>query len=309
MDKIFDEFIYSIDMVRLATEMKADKFQEIMDKLVYNPYVEYREHKTYKSYRHNFVVKGSIDNDEDFIEMSEDEYGNMYQKSKNKNYSFWVGAEHNAKNNFKNHIDVVIEYNPNKCKDSYLLSYILNEIFLYNSLTVVKRIDFAIDILENIKNIKPIRDPRSSFRIFDNCGDDITYYMRKRGSNGALKIYNKARENKEINDKTRYEITLHIDNDLRYISSYQIDRSLFPSFLYINMNHQTEILNVTGTDRVLIYACIDNPSYLKELSRKKREKIEGYIETLVRKIDFSTCTQIQDTFEEYFNNLSKVKNI
>ena len=50
--------------------------------------------------------------------MDFDKYGEMYQKEKVDNYTFWVGAKHNAKNLTPGLVDVVIEYNPNKTKDS-----------------------------------------------------------------------------------------------------------------------------------------------------------------------------------------------
>ena len=149
-----------------------------------------------------------------------------------------MGAEHNARPFDKSLVDVVIQYNPNKCKDSEILKYLLENIFLNNSLTKVKDIDFAIDLPFNIKNIRLVRDLRSSFRLIDNGGDDLTYYMRKRGSNGHIKLYNKARENKEKHDKTRYEITLKIDIDLRFIESYIPDIGLFPSIILMGTDKQ-----------------------------------------------------------------------
>ena len=226
---MLDNFNYSVDMVRLYTEIRPSKFQEIMDKFIYNPYVKYREMKQITAYRHNFYFSGMLPSENSFVEISFDDNGNIYQKDKDNTYSFWLGAEHNARPFSKSVIDIVIQYNPNKCKNSELLKYVLEEIFLNNLNTRVKEIDFAIDMPFNISNIRLMRDFRSSYRLIHNGGDDMTHYMRKRGSNGHLKLYNKARENKEKEDKTRYEITLKIDVDLRFIDSYKVDYGLFPS--------------------------------------------------------------------------------
>ncbi len=47
---MFDSFNYSVDMVRLYTEIRPSQFQEIMDKFIYNPYVKYREMKQITAY-------------------------------------------------------------------------------------------------------------------------------------------------------------------------------------------------------------------------------------------------------------------
>ena len=235
---MFEEFDYSVDMVRLYAEVKPEVFQDIMDKFIYNPYVKYREMKQITAYRHNFYISGSLPTDKELVSVGYDIYDNEYQKDKEQEYSFWLGAEHNARPFSKIVIDVVVQYNPNKCKDSELLKYILDNLFLNNITTRVKDIDFAIDIPYNIKDIRLKRDFKAGYRLIDNGGDDMTHYMRKRGSNGHIKLYNKARENKEKGNKTRYEITLKIDIDLRFIESYLVDYGLFPSIYIMSIDKQ-----------------------------------------------------------------------
>lgn len=308
---MLDSFNYSVDMVRLYTEIRPSQFQEIMDKFIYNPYVKYREMKQITAYRHNFHFSSTLKTDNELVEVGFDEYGNMYQKQKDESYSFWLGAEHNARPFSKTVIDVVVQYNPNKCKDSELLEYVLENIFLNNPLTRVKNIDFAIDIPYNITDIMLERNLMTSYRLIDNGGDDMTHYMRKRGSNGHLKLYNKARENKEPGNKTRYEITLKIDVDLRFIENYKVDYGLFPGLTIFAKEKQLEISDKlpTCSDKVLTLACIDKPEYLKMLSFRKRKKIEGYIETLVKKVDFTNCRKVENTIYNYFNTLKSKMSI
>lgn len=308
---MLDDFKYSVDMVRLYTEIRPSQFQEIMDKFIYNPYVNYREMKQVTAYRHNFYFSSTLKTQKELVEINFDEYGNMYQKDKDESYSFWLGAEHNARPFSKTVIDVVVQYNPNKCKDSELLNYVLDNIFLNNPLTRVKNIDFAIDIPYNILDIRLERDLRSSYRLIDNGSDDLTHYMRKRGSNGHLKLYNKARENKEKGNKTRYEITLKVDVDLRYMGFFQVDYGLFPGLTIYAKEKQLEISDKmpTCSDKVLTLACLDNPQYLSMLSYRKRKKIEGYIETLVEKVDFTNCKHIENTIYNYFNTLKEKMSI
>ena len=306
---IFETFNYSVDKVRLYTEVKSNVFQETMDKFNNYPNVKYREMRTINSYFHNFYIEGYLEK-EGLTLMDFDKYGEMYQKEKVDNYTFWVGAKHNAKNLTPGLVDVVIEYNPNKTKDSELLKYVLDSLFSYNQFTVVKQIDFAIDIMQNIKTIKLLRDFKSSYKYFDNTGDDITHYMRKRNSNGHLKIYNKKNESNLDYECTRYEITLKIDMDLRFIESYIPDIGLFPDIILMGTDKQMNFIELNGTEKVLLDACIDNPNYIKELPRKNRKKIEGYMETLVQKIEFENCkNKIKFVIDEYFKSINKIKKI
>lgn len=308
---MFNDFNFSVDMVRLSTEIRPSDFQNVMDKFIYNPYVKYREMKQITAYRHNFYFSGMLNNKNDFVEVAFDDKGNIYQKEKDDSYSFWLGAEHNARPFSKSTIDIVVQYNPNKCKDSELLSYVLTEIFLNSPLTKVKEIDFAIDIPTNIKNIRLMRDFKSSYRSIDNGSDDLTYYMRKRGSNGHLKLYNKSRESKLNYDLTRYEITLKVDTDLRFIDCYSVNYELFPDLLILGDDMQLGIDSIIldGTERVLTWACIDKPEYLKELPYRRRKKIEGYIKTLSNQISFLKCNEIECTIYNYFNTLKGQMNI
>lgn len=307
---MLDTFTYSVDMVRLKTDVKKYNFKAIMDKLNYNPYVKYLEKSQIHGYRHNFYISGTLQSDKDFVNIDFDEYGNMYQKDKEESYSFWIGAGHNARPTERDVIDVVIQYNPNKCKDSELLTYILDNIFLNNANTNIRSIDLAIDIPKNILDVKLLRPLNCSLRTFDNSNDDITYYLRKRGSNGHLKLYNKTRENKLDYDLTRYEITLKLDIDLRFVEMYQVDYGLFPDLLIMNDKQMDlEGSSIDGTEKVLTWACIDNINYLKMLPYRRRKKIEGYMETLVEKISFDNCKKIDNTIYDYFNTLKSKMDI
>lgn len=314
-ENIFNTFDYSVDMVRLSTEIKKHIFQEVMNKFTNDissmSFCTYREMKQINAYRHNFTIKGSHAFKGEFEKMGQDSYGNLFSIEKEQVYSFWVGAEHNARPQNSGLIDVVVEYNPNKCKDSEFLKYILNSIFLDNPYTKVKKIDFAIDIYHNIKNVILTRNTHCQYKLIDNCGDNITHYMRERGSHGHLKIYNKGREEKSNINKTRYEITLKIDIDLRYISFYEVDYGVFPSIRIRDLEQQIEFPSsvdsekISSVDVVLTDACIDVPARLLELPYRKRKKIEVLMNNLYRKVDFAHCEKIQSTINDYFNALCR----
>lgn len=300
-----DNFTYSVDMVRLQTEVKRTIFNEVMKKFTDSSLcsmVDYLELKSIKAYRHNFNIKGMLEPEQEFILYDIDSCDNPFQRSKSPTYSFWIGAEHNAKSPNKNNIDVVIEYNPNKCKDSQLLKYVLDNLFIKNKLTKIKKIDFAIDIPENIQNIKLIRDFRSSYKYFDNGGDDITHYMRKRNSHGHLKIYNKKRESNLDYELTRYEVTIIMDIDLRMIDIYKVDYGIFPDLMLLE-EQQLKLEKINGTDKVLLLSVMEHPEYLKLITRDKRKKIEGLMETFYKKITFNGVNKIEETIINYFKSI------
>ena len=297
-------------MVRLQCEIKRYDFNNIFKVLVNDSNVNYREMSSITSYRHNFYIKDSFDSID--IDPKYFFHWNLLENiriDKLDKCSFWVGAFHNARFDKSDYVDLVIEYNPNKCSRSYYLDYILRNCFLDNDSTVVKKVDFAIDFPFDIKDVHLVRDYNSSYRVFDNGGSDRTYYMRKRGSNGSFKLYNKRLESNLDYDKTRYEITLHINNSLKYIDSYSIDLSLFPNVRFTNSNQLCfgPFQKITGTDKVLLLACMEHPEYLKELSRDKRKKIESLLNSLDTVISFKDCKIIDNCFQDYFKMLNTSK--
>lgn len=298
---------YSIDMVRLQSEIKRSDFQEIFELFIADPNVTYREMNSISSYRHNFYIKDLIQNDDSIYKtFLHHNYLETFRIDKLDQCSFWVGVDHNSRFEKSKYVDIVLEYNPNKCSRSLVLDYILRRCFSSNPTSVVKKIDFAIDLPMDILDVHLVRDYRANYRVFDNGGSDKTYYMRKRGSDGALKIYNKRIESKLDVDKTRYEVTLHINNALRYMSTYSVNKCLFPD-LRLTTNVQVGFdsqIKVTGTDKVLLLACMEHPEYLKDLSRKKREKIEEILHSLDTVVSFKEVNIIDETVRSYFETIN-----
>lgn len=239
-------------MLRLKVEIPVKVLEEfILKPFEVEPGVRYKFMTSISSYRHNFFI-------EDL---------NLFGDK----CSFWIGSTHNARKH-SDFVDVVLEYNPSKCEGSVILSYVLDHIFKDNKFVEVKSLDVAIDIPCNILDISYSRKGNMSRRVFDNGGDDRTYYFRKGKSNGALKIYNKRRESSLDYELTRYEITLTPNVLISDIDSYNVPSDLFIPVSCVG-GFQMPI-DVKGIDKVLMLACMDNPEYLSELDRRKRKKIE-----------------------------------
>ena len=243
---------YSIDMVRLKVEVPV----KVLDSLILKPFesepnIKYSMKTSITAYRHNFFIEGY------------DLFGCKC--------SYWIGASHNSRKH-SDHTDIVLEYNPNKCNGEPVLQYVLDHIYKDNKYVEVKSLDVAIDIPCNILELNIGQSGNMNRRIFDNGSDDKTYYFRKGKSNGAIKIYNKKRESKLGYELTRYEITLNPNIYISCMDSYDVPDNLFIPVTNIS-NFQIPI-DLSGSDKVILLACMEHMEYIKYLDRRKRKKIE-----------------------------------
>lgn len=246
------ELKYSIDMIRLKSEIPV----KVLDNIVIKPFetepnIKYKMKTVITGYRHNFYIEGY------------DLFGSKC--------SYWVGATHNSKKQ-SDHTDIVLEFNPNKCTGEPILEYLLDHIYRNNKYVEVKSLDVAIDIPCNILDLNISQSGNMGRRIIDNGSDDRTYYFRRGRSNGHIRIYNKKRESKLNYELTRYEITLNPNMYICDMNSYSVPQNLFIPIRNI-YNFQVPI-DLSGTDKILLLACMDHPEYLRDLDRRKRKKIE-----------------------------------
>ena len=268
-------------MIRLKTEIH----KTVLEKVILNPFsvepgVSYKMMTSITAYRHNFYIEDNSD------------FGIC---------SFWIGSSHNSRKS-SDHVDLVLEYNPNKCNGSLLLNYVIDNIFRGDRHVEVKSLDIAIDIPVNILDINYSVKGNMNRRIFDNGSDDRTYYFRKAKSNGAIKIYNKKRESNLDYDLTRYEITLNPNVCIDSMSVYSVPEELFIPVRDIN-NFQLPV-DIKGTDKILLLACMEHPEYLKDLDSRKRKKIEQLLAENCS-IDFNYKT-INKIIQEFINTIYSI---
>ena len=110
----------------------------------------------------------------------------------------------------------------------------------------------------------------------------------------VVKVYNKALEQKLDIDLTRIEITIDWDK-----STYGEVEKILPR-LYILDNFQFSV-NITGTDKVILVAVMNDMALLNELGRTKREKIKSYL----REIEYNLTLE----YEKYNNILQQIRKI
>lgn len=261
-------------MVVLSTVSKKSEVELYFNRYRDNPDSTYWQGHGVKAYKHNFTIN----------------IGDS---------SVYVGIHHNMKKAVQGSVDMVIKYNPNKVYGVELAS-IICQFFIGNPFTKVKSFDLAIDIPINILQVFPQPVGKMSKRIIDNGGDNKTYYFKERGSNGAIKIYNKKREAGLDYDLTRYEITLNPNVTLDGMSFYRLDEDLLiPMFITGDVQLG---FDVTGTDKVLLLACLEHYEYLDELPRKKKAKIKEFIENLLCQVEINV-EPLNKTVNSYFNNM------
>jgi hypothetical protein len=223
-----------------------------------NSDVEYWETCRIKDYRHNWLFSS---NDEVFKGVSS---------------SFWVGFKHNREINNKYKYWLVIEYNPNKNDISQgYLNKVLSA-FFYDMFDVeIVSADLACDMPVNINNVFCDKGGKKVKKLFDYGSDNKTIYLGE--GSGRIKIYNKARElGLENQDLTRYEISVHFDNNKIpfNMGQYEVfsEETLGLVPIYCLESYQFD-MSLNETDRAILYAVL-NGYPLESLSRRKKENIE-----------------------------------
>lgn len=253
--KVLNKNVYSVDMLRMKIRVPGQDIQFYFNQFQRDPNVEYWECQKYKEYRYNWTFK---ENCIDGVN------------------SFWVGYWHNADKDNLSH-SLVIEYNPNKCCDMHYLWEILKTFFSYTHSVYVCSVDVACDMPVNIKDVFHYNEGRRRYMKLTTGGDDITHYYGVRGTDGSIKIYNKARE-LGIQDNcqlTRYEVTRRFDN--LTLNSFSVCSRVefgWDCLVKINIIDSYQYnMDLNGTERALLFAVM-NGFPINELPRINKEKVK-----------------------------------
>lgn len=246
-DRIFENNIYSLDMLRINFYISVDDVQRYLNSIKYDIRFKYREMFGVSAYRHNFTVE--CDN----------------------GHTFWIGFCVNSEKNTNRFRTCTIEFNPCKVGCELLL---INTYLKLRSLSkvspMVKRFDLAIDIPVDRDRCHLIKDKRT-YQEYRNSNTDLTQYLGHRSSGGFVKLYNKAKE-LGLGDYglTRFELTI----DWEY-KDYNF-ANLFMPVVYVFDDWQLDV-DIKDTDKVLLLACLSNMEYIDMLGRDKKKKIRDII--------------------------------
>jgi len=185
--------------------------------------------------------------------------------------TFWLGIGVNAGG--KMHFDNwKLEFNPNKDAKSDVLPFVLEMLQKYSSDWELGDWDIAIDYPVLRENCFLIKDQRK-YQLVQGSISDKTEYLGVRHQTGYSKLYNKQKESNLHYPLTRLELTVKgicsVSDVEEYIPTVYCIKDLQLAF---------EDMNMTGTNRVLLGAILNEPNLLIELPRKTREKIECALE-------------------------------
>lgn len=278
-----EEYVFSIDMVRVKFKIKAPDLVEkvmadIRDRSIYgNPTAyefEYIERKKWFMFRHNFNIR--LDEGKSFY------------------LAFSMNCDDKAKL-----CEGVIEFNPNKlfgvkdvcfkrkysdeegitdiniCFQGDVMNYFLRYLIVNNSKWVkLVRYDLAIDIPCRREQVCLIKDNRTySLYAPSQNPNTHTEYLGKHQKSGFVKVYNKTIESDLDEDVTRLEITSeHLD--------YKKFMSQFPKVLVKGNSTLKPYMTLNGTDLVLYELLMKEENrmlYFKRLGRDKQSKLKDYI--------------------------------
>lgn len=283
----------SIDMVRLQVNVYTCFFEEFCRQyFTDNPDVYFYNGFKINDYHDNFKINEYVKNNNPFDRQD------CYNK-------FWVGFHHNAEQNGEKHkYSLVIEFNPNKCYFSEgLLNKILSTFFMDLSNVYLKSVDIAFDLYVPITNF--LVDKCTKHYFCDIVSDvGRTFYIGSPGSNGRVKIYDKAAEQKlDGVDWTRWEITIKFSDVFLsqiLLNSFDFDFNVPDVFYFDELNFNDFDVKM----RCYIYSVLNGFVKFNEFSRKIREKIKQTLlqSASIKRIDVTYKPKVYITIISFFKD-------
>lgn len=278
--------LYSVDMIRLKTHVNSVFFQHFQNVfLSIEPGVEYWESNKCSNYRYNWRISQS------------EEYG----RDKLNEFSYYLAYRHNMERHGLAY-DLVLEYNPNKCHLTGLLSEILKRFFRGNY-TVVSA-DVACDFEVPIECLVFDKNGKSVYKYFESR-TGRTHYIGE--GDGQVTIYDKAGESGLDGVKTRYEVHFNVGCTRELIHVFQFLHEL-PKVYYLPSEQISfDDMKENKTLAALLYA-VHHGYPVNDLSRIYRQKIKSYFEIKGKEIVFDK-KKIADCLISYVYQLGEQLNI
>lgn len=197
---------------------------------------------------------------------------------------------------------VVLEYNPNKVnlKQFPLIYNLIESRF---NLAKVSSFDIAVDIFEPFCNFKMLkRDAREYFCYIGNH-DLETQYLGSTKKNGHVKLYNKAKEQKQLSDSwTRFEITIKEIKSLSpTIDSFKKAVNL-PLLYRVGKQLTFDDVQLKPSERHLLDYYILYPEKLSEITKYQRNKYINLINKQLDSVEISV-PEMYYTYIDYTKQL------
>lgn len=271
----------SVDMIEFSKIISPHSFEKvvkpILSKYELSPNYKYWEDFRWNMYRHNWTWTYGIYINDVMIDT----------------YTFYFGYKSNL-GKTDSHNKFRLKYNPNKVPPDDLLLCDLLYIFKSGRYqgkgqpTNITWIDFAFDY-DDIRTSSLILDKglkrRWSMHKFGN-GSDYTYYIGNSGTNGSIKIYDKAHEEtngRATYNRTRYELTIKDSIPLHNVSSWKCTSDI-PEMHLNGIERLQDYIHLSPTDKILMYA-VEHDFPLEKLTYEQKRKYKTLSE---QRIDLHT---------------------
>lgn len=257
---------YNDKYTLLIDGFDVNEWQHIQDSLSIEPNAEIWQTHKISSYRYNIVLK-------------------MARTSVH--LAYWHNTQ--VSTNMGLH-SLRIEFNFKKCRGEKLFDW-LCEVLFYPHLTDLRisRVDMCTDITNPISSFIVDKGRKKNTRSYND-----TLYFGDRGRNGAVKIYDKAKEMGTDDVLTRYEVTIHpkcLSGCMKLLDSQFLSQySLVEVMIFDTWQLGIELDPV---DRMVITSIMNGDGYLNELNRRYRKKIKDIMDKMTSlKIDESSVLDI-----------------
>nr|CDL65884.1 unnamed protein product [uncultured bacterium] len=179
-----------------------------------------------------------------------------------------------------------VEFNPNKSLPNTVLEQLIYFCSSNSSCPYVSEFDLAVDIPISRENFFLLKDKRK-YQLIMNSVEDRTEYLGSRHEMGFCKLYNKQIESKLKEPMTRFEMTVSVDNSDAVVSFSDVLSRVPEIYYFDNYQLTHDELCLSGTDRVLLEYALQNPVVLSMLSRRKADRIKGYLDNHICRLELN----------------------
>lgn len=254
-DKV--QLVYKIRKPRRVDGYDLSPVQSVLDYIAGADWLEYEHWTTRKigTYREQFSITATADGD-----------------------TFWLGVGLNGPGLPKPQVKV--EFNPNKVWPRQALVRLLAELHRLAKCVELKQWDYAVDWPEPRERFTLVKDARL-YEETTHSRADRTQYVGQRNMPGRCKLYNKQIESGLSDCMTRLEMTVGGDAGLNEAAA------LWPKVYRLgDVQLGADVAQLNDTDRFILGVLLEQPDKLRELGRRKRERMEGLLAGLRYLVEF-----------------------
>lgn len=252
--------IYSCDKVILTFSLRFGEGQGMLDALRGALWMEF-DHWTsakFNAYRNQFSIKVG-------------------------DASFWLGVGLLEPGKGRPSDTAKLEFNPNKVWPSRPLCWVLRQLWQRVRLVEpvrLKQWDLAVDFAGRREDFTLCKDGRL-YEERARSSSDRTQYVGQRNKPGRVKLYNKQLEAGLDEPLTRLELTVE------GLAGPDVVAAVWPVVYRLGTAQiTTEMAALNDTDRFIFATLLQQPDRIRELGRRKRDKMATLLAACGWRVEF-----------------------